>query len=1201
MLRRPSIAALLAWAFFADASLNDTFSSTGCLPAVGEPFGTLVNHVVDCPEKQSLRGFSFGGHNCTGGGDMVFRTFCSPAPYSPCTTKHTACGVFGRELDHIVLFAPACAGVMPRWQLAGNLALCGGSPDTGVVAYDCCEGDGFQAVFGMSATGCGKVGGVLLDGLANFTVECPEDSFLQGWQFVHDSCPAWDEYRVEYTCAVPATRSPPTRVPSAAPAASAPAPSTKAPPPALPPTSEPFGPTRISPPTNAPPTSAPAEAPPTASAGGTPVPQTDGLPDESGTGSPATGALPNNRPPPLWGTLDEGTRPPVSAPPAARPTALPEPPPVVPGELMAAPGATARYTAAASAAAAASAGGAAALGAGRLALLMSGGCSDGAPFDPPFNLHPTRWDLGGANGRAAGCVAGNAAVLLAAAAVHFSLSLLLLRTTFLERCVLKAPVDCVLRAQGLLRFPSWSLFAFVVLYQGFASCGAQLLLAGSQSTGEFFLAVLALGLAGGFPVLALRLVSWLVAEQAVRYEKDPATPPRFLWLLGDSEWIPLQPYAINRFGALFVRLTPEGVRFLAVECALALCLGLLEAVPTAGLIQCAHKRLAMALALSLFLSVVLVLQPHRQSYQNYAEVLASSCQGLGLVTFSLAQYSEKPDKSWSYDMSSVTLVLASYLLILRSVLDAASLGYILMTHRRDRLTKAYLALVKPLERVFSRRLYDSSETPRSLRLLRQPSDLDSGVPATPSYGDAYSSDRMSPGLRKPAGFDGSAQGKAASPLTREVSFDGTIRYSELMSDPLDDSFRALDSPRLRLKDPPLSPAKRKPRTPATPSVHGDACSSDRLSPGMRKTAECDGIAQGKAASPLAREVSFADTIRYSEPAFDPLDDSLRALDSPLVKLKDPPLPPAKRKPRTPVTRYHGDACSTERMSPGKRKPPAGFDGHPQKKAASPLTREGVSLGDTIRCSEPFDPFDPLDHSLRALDSARLRLKDPAKRKPRTPVTPSVHGDACSSDRMSPEIRKPAGFDGNAQGKAAGPSTREMSLGDTVRSSEPSDPLDDSFRALDPARLRLKDPPLPPAKRKLRTPVALARAAAPRAAFAAAPTTHPDIEDTHHVRRVALPSLILPQPPARSAGRGGAAAVLSRPECCEVFQKTADVQLAAGEETPRSLRRGWSTSSLLRSSSLGTGTPLLDAPSRYSPRRSVSQKSAANETPDSLAR
>ncbi|KAJ9461835.1 hypothetical protein DIPPA_22622 [Diplonema papillatum] len=311
------------------------------------------------------------------------------------------------------------------------------------------------------------------------------------------------------------------------------------------------------------------------------------------------------------------------------------------------------------------------LGAGRLSLVGSSHCYD-VGFDPGVILHPTRLYLPSAFGGVAGCIVGNICVILALASIH----------AVFDVCVQRS--SALLRTSRIPLPPSYAVFAFLILYQGFASCGAALILRGPSVMYVLFgIASLVLSLA--FPFAVHRVVFYLASEGLVVYANDAETSPRAAWFIGRSEWVPGKGSRdLYRFGCLFVRFTEGNASFLAVECMALLIMASLSPITVEDHTACGHKHAAMAAAAALHAGLYLFYQPCRCVHSNATEALFSAAIAAGLGGGAAGHYRNDPG-AWGFEFGSVCFFVAGVTLMVRTLLDVGALLYVVATKRSGRL------------------------------------------------------------------------------------------------------------------------------------------------------------------------------------------------------------------------------------------------------------------------------------------------------------------------------------------------------------------------------------------------------------------------------------------------------------------------------------------------------------------------------------
>ncbi|KAJ9446825.1 hypothetical protein DIPPA_24709 [Diplonema papillatum] len=205
--------------------------------------------------------------------------------------------------------------------------------------------------------------------------------------------------------------------------------------------------------------------------------------------------------------------------------------------------------------------------------------------DLPMLVSPTRLTLPGRNGVFSGCLVGNTALL--AAGVMLRLALSSLCAVEAVRGAFDIPTED--NKTGFISVSAWSLMVFILLYQGFSSCGVMLLFHADR-VWEVLLGLAALASVVGMPFVGLRMIRSVVDENKAKHAMDPK---KSCWtgLLGTGEWVSLWESSVERYGCLFQQYLPKAVFFLFVfECSLSLCFAFIEAVYVETWVQCGYKK-----------------------------------------------------------------------------------------------------------------------------------------------------------------------------------------------------------------------------------------------------------------------------------------------------------------------------------------------------------------------------------------------------------------------------------------------------------------------------------------------------------------------------------------------------------------------------------------------------------------------------------
>ncbi|KAJ9442378.1 Alpha-L-arabinofuranosidase C [Diplonema papillatum] len=330
------------------------------------------------------------------------------------------------------------------------------------------------------------------------------------------------------------------------------------------------------------------------------------------------------------------------------------------------------------------------LAASRLPLL-AGACMHDNELS--FVMSPTQMDLGDEHGLYTGCVNGNMAVVLAVTVLHAIFAFVSMKTKSLQNVLGGGEnVDGVLSVFGLVAVPAWSLLFFILLYQGFASCGSVLLFYPNNAS-ECILGLISVLATLAFPAYVLWTVRNIVSSTGdavfvndTNNEEDGAVGGLKIAFLGHGEWIPLHHVPVDRFGYLFMAYLPRAWFFLAVECVLAVTLAIIDAIKAHTWTGCGNKKIVMLCAMVIYLGVVIWKMPHKQTFANALEILVTVLLCFSLLFMAIAYYSEDNVEHWCYSAANTIFTIATFVLLAKCILLMASALGVILTKRRSRLS-----------------------------------------------------------------------------------------------------------------------------------------------------------------------------------------------------------------------------------------------------------------------------------------------------------------------------------------------------------------------------------------------------------------------------------------------------------------------------------------------------------------------------------
>eukprot|EP01062_Namystynia_karyoxenos_P040092 TRINITY_DN29223_c2_g1_i1.p1 TRINITY_DN29223_c2_g1~~TRINITY_DN29223_c2_g1_i1.p1 ORF type:complete len:1555 (+),score=222.97 TRINITY_DN29223_c2_g1_i1:75-4739(+) len=489
----------------------------------------------------------------------------------------------------------------------------------------------------------------------------------------------------------------PSRTPTAAPEAAPSGSPTAAPTPS--PSSSPYGT-----PSAAPSAAAPTLGPSAAPSAGAPTRAPTRI-TGSPTGSPSLSsggptAAPSARPsafpsrPPRVAPSARPSGGPTSSPvpvpsaaPSDPPTALPtsEPSAYTPSAAVAAEQDTA------GAAAAVGAAGAAGPAAAQLAVLAEDPCFN-ARDEVPWVLHILRFKVAGS--QKAGSVVGNAAILIF---LIFGHGAAVRSFGFLSRKVgFNPPEDDVKGPPAArLRFPALAFIVGTVLYAGTTNSACFLVLRYDRVSAS----QLGVGIVGTlFITLLSPIALWYVVLRhiCVRavYERETPVPTGLRrWFLGEGDWVSESQFGVwgmwlERWGAVIKPLSPDRpVIGMLEKLVTAGAVSLLQAVPRD---QCTECAVVDALTAAVLLASALgigYLRPHARPRDNVAFTAIAALQGIS-IAIRAAAHGRCESAPFS---STVALLGAGALLILKGATDLVCVAYEATKSRRTLLFKQYLA------------------------------------------------------------------------------------------------------------------------------------------------------------------------------------------------------------------------------------------------------------------------------------------------------------------------------------------------------------------------------------------------------------------------------------------------------------------------------------------------------------------------------
>ena len=327
--------------------------------------------------------------------------------------------------------------------------------------------------------------------------------------------------------------------------------------------------------------------------------------------------------------------------------------------------------------------------AAQLSLVMGASCDPSTDWTRMSRvMHPTQLTVEGS--LLAGALVANFGLMFAFSMLH--VLIVALAGHF---------VQSLLRAQGLLRFPSAVLFVFLFLYQGTVFSAVRITLVNHDE------AMLVLGIFGwsfcvAVPVAIVYILCKILPDrgfflakfiknkdQKVRYRDDAVLNSRVLvFFIGKGEWVS-SPARDTRWDDRFTTvLRPYNEKSAHLGSSLQyifmMALALCNCIPTPSLNECGHVKLVSGLLyLSLSLYYVIA-RPLARQRDLILEPLISLNIAASLFCMSTAFYQGYMTGTL-FDVASVLIKVATAFLLIKLLLDLCTEIYVFYKGRRDRL------------------------------------------------------------------------------------------------------------------------------------------------------------------------------------------------------------------------------------------------------------------------------------------------------------------------------------------------------------------------------------------------------------------------------------------------------------------------------------------------------------------------------------
>eukprot|EP01063_Lacrimia_lanifica_P011361 TRINITY_DN1815_c1_g1_i13.p1 TRINITY_DN1815_c1_g1~~TRINITY_DN1815_c1_g1_i13.p1 ORF type:complete len:938 (+),score=130.29 TRINITY_DN1815_c1_g1_i13:55-2868(+) len=329
-------------------------------------------------------------------------------------------------------------------------------------------------------------------------------------------------------------------------------------------------------------------------------------------------------------------------------------------------------------------------GAAMRLVLVSGPCEKARGEGYPWPLHPTQLDLSGSEEM--GMVVGNTLVCVAAGVVAY----LLVRAVSQIGSFVNPAFQDEVDAQGVLRVPSAPLFVFAFLYQGICVGALVLVINNGEGAMGSVVGALGAGMCVVVPYKVLRSISAAVPAKAQYHMDWERLHPAVLFLVGPGDWVStsLTTDWSRRWQTVIRGYKTDFAWYGVFDALSAFALSAIKAVETQSGAQCGYTKFFAALVFAMLFVLELRLAPSCRYRDHYMLMAVHLLMAVAMVLFGVGYLEvagSDAAEPWETRAAEVLVLVATILLCLKMVFDAAASVLSICKRRKGRLQEDFLS------------------------------------------------------------------------------------------------------------------------------------------------------------------------------------------------------------------------------------------------------------------------------------------------------------------------------------------------------------------------------------------------------------------------------------------------------------------------------------------------------------------------------
>ena len=291
----------------------------------------------------------------------------------------------------------------------------------------------------------------------------------------------------------------------------------------------------------------------------------------------------------------------------------------------------------------------------------------------PWMLHPTQMADPYYESEYAGCILGNAMIVIGFGVVCYSIILVLTK-------LMPGRFEDYMETSRMLKFPSVPLFVFLFLYQGTVLSVFKLIFYPGSEGRHYAISVPGFILCVAVPVQLQRIISREVEDNKMaRYRIDDVILPKWLlFIVGPGEWVSTtkKNAFVQKYSTMIRPYKDTRSWYVVFEFVCMALLGAAMTLRTTTWQECGHVRVFSASVNFFFFIFEFATKPHVRGRDCFTDPALFILQSMGLLLVGLGYYNEDLDY-WTFEAAMPFFHACSALLTIKLILDLICLIWVL--------------------------------------------------------------------------------------------------------------------------------------------------------------------------------------------------------------------------------------------------------------------------------------------------------------------------------------------------------------------------------------------------------------------------------------------------------------------------------------------------------------------------------------------